>query len=529
MSKRDMSVGTDFDFDTGLQEQSYSQPKKKKPEYPYVPKGVPLQLPPCRICGGKASGIHYGVNSCEACKGFFRRYLLRKEPYKCNHGGNCAITNRHRGNCSACRMMKCLDLGMSKEGIRQGRYTLTERTRAIMEVKRLQNPESHFEQQTFDIVSAAVSRKNAEKTTAVLLEESMSCMQIPISPDCNRQQALSDISDERSLADRLLDFSSFPLHSVSDELTDLLNPDCFLSEDAEMSSAVNMLLLDTNPPPKTSPEIEAQVDLYDDVIDNLAEALNDMLPHSSQFTDDEIYAILKEGHDKYYMKSEVFGPLNALSPEEYNAIYEKTQIDVDGRKQHLQFNKGTLDNMIKKYVNFSHAIPCFSDLPSQDQAKLLKASRFEFFMLLEYRSLNPDLEMLQTYSGEVFHLNEACIYVPREMMKSWLEFSRTIRKLELTNKELAVTLAVALTFRDRDTLSNPGRVEEIQEDMIATLFHALDSRHQTNTRRRFCQIIDMFTKFRELTEGYMKVCQSINAKVTQANLPETLQFLFTGW
>lgn len=75
------------------------------------------------------------------------------------------------------------------------------------------------------------------------------------------------------------------------------------------------------------------------------------------------------------------------------------------------------------------------------------ASRFEFFMLLEYRSLNPDLEMIQTYSGEVFHLNEACIYVPREMMKSWLEFSRTIRKLELTNKELAVTLAVALTFR----------------------------------------------------------------------------------
>lgn len=74
------------------------------------------------------------------------------------------------------------------------------------------------------------------------------------------------------------------------------------------------------------------------------------------------------------MKSEVFGPLNALSPEEYNAIYEKTQIDVDGRKQHLQFNKGTLDNMIKKYINFSHAIPCFSDLPSQDQAKLLKGT-----------------------------------------------------------------------------------------------------------------------------------------------------------
>lgn len=28
----------------------------------------PLELPPCRICDGEASGIHYGVNTCEACK-----------------------------------------------------------------------------------------------------------------------------------------------------------------------------------------------------------------------------------------------------------------------------------------------------------------------------------------------------------------------------------------------------------------------------------------------------------------------------
>lgn len=25
-------------------------------------------LPPCRVCGERASGFHYGVNTCEACK-----------------------------------------------------------------------------------------------------------------------------------------------------------------------------------------------------------------------------------------------------------------------------------------------------------------------------------------------------------------------------------------------------------------------------------------------------------------------------
>ena len=29
---------------------------------------VGTELPPCRICGDKASGLHYGVNTCEACK-----------------------------------------------------------------------------------------------------------------------------------------------------------------------------------------------------------------------------------------------------------------------------------------------------------------------------------------------------------------------------------------------------------------------------------------------------------------------------
>lgn len=38
----------------------------------YVPSSEPLELPFCRICGKRASGIHFGVYSCEACKVTFR-------------------------------------------------------------------------------------------------------------------------------------------------------------------------------------------------------------------------------------------------------------------------------------------------------------------------------------------------------------------------------------------------------------------------------------------------------------------------
>lgn len=102
-----------------------------------------LTFPPCYICGGNASGSHYGVNSCEACKGFFRRYTQKKEVYKCVKDGNCVITSRHRGNCSGCRLQKCLALGMSKEKSKMGRYTLSKRTEAIKVMNQMAGKEKN--------------------------------------------------------------------------------------------------------------------------------------------------------------------------------------------------------------------------------------------------------------------------------------------------------------------------------------------------------------------------------------------------
>ncbi|XP_041365753.1 retinoic acid receptor alpha-like isoform X2 [Gigantopelta aegis] len=97
----------------------------------------PAMLPPCRVCGEKASGFHYGVNTCEACKGFFRRSLQRNDKYRCTGSGRCVIGPGRRNACPSCRYKKCVLVGMSKSAIKTGRYTHEKRTQDILEVKKL--------------------------------------------------------------------------------------------------------------------------------------------------------------------------------------------------------------------------------------------------------------------------------------------------------------------------------------------------------------------------------------------------------
>ncbi|ESP02562.1 hypothetical protein LOTGIDRAFT_138244 [Lottia gigantea] len=78
---------------------------------------IPFPFGDCRICNDKATGVHYGVATCEGCKGFFRRSIPKGEKYKCFFGGQCVISPQNRNRCKACRFKKCLDTGMAIDGM----------------------------------------------------------------------------------------------------------------------------------------------------------------------------------------------------------------------------------------------------------------------------------------------------------------------------------------------------------------------------------------------------------------------------
>ncbi|XP_065914377.1 retinoic acid receptor RXR-gamma-A-like [Dysidea avara] len=75
----------------------------------------------CRVCNDTASGMHFGVMSCEACKSFFRRSIRVEAKYVCRGNRCCEIDKNTRNRCQHCRLQKCVNVGMKRNAVQEER------------------------------------------------------------------------------------------------------------------------------------------------------------------------------------------------------------------------------------------------------------------------------------------------------------------------------------------------------------------------------------------------------------------------
>ncbi|KAK3768411.1 hypothetical protein RRG08_053404 [Elysia crispata] len=75
----------------------------------------------CLVCGDRASGRHYGVKSCDGCRGFFKRSIRRNLEYVCKENGSCVVDPVRRNQCQACRFKKCLEVKMNRNCVQHER------------------------------------------------------------------------------------------------------------------------------------------------------------------------------------------------------------------------------------------------------------------------------------------------------------------------------------------------------------------------------------------------------------------------
>ena len=71
--------------------------------------------------GVKGGSCHCQTFVCfEGCSGFFKRSIHRNRIYTCkaqgDYKGRCPIDKTHRNQCRACRLKKCFESSMNRDG-----------------------------------------------------------------------------------------------------------------------------------------------------------------------------------------------------------------------------------------------------------------------------------------------------------------------------------------------------------------------------------------------------------------------------
>uniref|UniRef100_A0A8C9WLD6 Retinoic acid receptor RXR n=1 Tax=Scleropages formosus TaxID=113540 RepID=A0A8C9WLD6_SCLFO len=157
----------------------------------------------CAICGDRSSGKHYGVYSCEGCKGFFKRTIRKDLSYTCRDNKECLIDKRQRNRCQYCRYQKCLAMGMKREAVQEERQRGREKSESEVESTSGSNEDMPVEK----ILDAELAVE--PKTEAYMEASSGNSTNDPVTNIC--QAADKQLFTLVEWAKRIPHFSELPL------------------------------------------------------------------------------------------------------------------------------------------------------------------------------------------------------------------------------------------------------------------------------------------------------------------------------
>lgn len=407
-----------------------------------------LRFPPCVVCGGDSSGYHYGRNTCEACKNFFRRCLLRKDGvnFVCTQGKDCEISyKKNKNNCSACRYSKCLSLGMSKEKCKMGRYTYSRRTETINQVRKLEGK------------------------------------------DTDEQLSFSDTGSLSSV-------DSFSPFSGNENLTE----DTAMKGPGSVRSARWC--------------VRGQEMTNDELIEHLVNAMEEIKPYGDDMLDEEaIEAKCREHYLKYMKKIEIFGPMRSVSMKEYQYLLKTHGIDIDGQFAVWKKFSKEWDGLISRYCHFAKQIPGFSDLNYNDQSTLLKATNPVFFTFLLHKGYRPEYNVYIEVDGNPYHVHEAMDKMfSAKLLTSMLDMCLKVQNLIVSKRELALLITIVTMSGDQCKLESMEQIESVQIQITELLYQEIVKNFgPTAGLVRFSKFIDLLTTSREFLLTYLKEYRTV--------------------
>ncbi|KAI6232949.1 putative nuclear hormone receptor HR3 [Aphelenchoides fujianensis] len=425
---------------------------------------------PCKVCGDRASGIHYGVTTCEGCKGFFRRSQNALVNYQCPRQKNCTIDRVTRNRCQFCRLQKCLELGMSREAVKFGRMSKKQR-------EKVEEEDSPAAYSPFDYKYAAGPPH--------LLYPSAANTPLGATYDLYQQQHVSPLSAYPPCTTMP---PSMPPTGLPQPTSVAAMPHAYVPQPTHGLAAAAPYRYAANALPtypiahvgQIPPGSGAYPPEYD-------------MPHadvSSTFDESLVKNVVSayEGAHQIYLNGE--GDDRGLSVmEKQQAFMSMDRI----RGWHKFANEIT--KVIKFIIEFAKSIRYFTDIDNGDQVNLLKRSAFELAVIamsmhynVENRTLTVDDVHLPIDS---FNCHDA---TDQKFGQELLHCIETLATFRLNSAEVALLSAIVLMG---DTQ------QEFVEKMREALYSEFAARFEEGPFPLFKRLWDQVIRLRDVGKQHL--------------------------
>ncbi|KAJ8419010.1 hypothetical protein AAFF_G00005090 [Aldrovandia affinis] len=408
-----------------------------------------IEVIPCKICGDKSSGIHYGVITCEGCKGFFRRSQQNNAMYSCSRQRNCLIDRTNRNRCQHCRLQKCLALGMSRDAVKFGRMSKKQRDSLYAEVQK--------HQQSQELAGGGIG---------VLGARDEGCGDGGHGRTYSRgsSSALSDLDDITTLPEGLLFDLPLTPEGAGDYCgLELLGGSAGSGSSSQSSPEQSGLDFGDGGHIKHEYQMLHEPGLF-------SHSLLSTLPDGCSLLEIECVtqSVVKSHLETSQYSTEELKRLTwaTYTPEETRA-FQSQSAEVMWQQCSLH-----ITNAIQYVVEYAKRIAGFMDLCQNDQIILLKAGCLDVLLIRMCRAYNPVNNTLLfdgKFAGAQLFKALGC----DDLVSAVYELAKSLCRLQLTEEEMALFSAAVLLSPDRPWLTDTQQVQKLQERVYVALKHCL--------------------------------------------------------
>ncbi|XP_078285924.1 nuclear receptor ROR-alpha-like isoform X1 [Rhinoraja longicauda] len=447
-----------------------------------------IEIIPCKICGDKSSGIHYGVITCEGCKGFFRRSQQSNATYSCPRQKNCLIDRTSRNRCQHCRLQKCVTVGMSRDAVKFGRMSKKQRDSLYAEVQkhRLQQQQQQQQQQ----------REQSQPPGEAE----------PLSPPYS------------GLAELNNDLSNLYVDGQATEV-------------GKADPPINNLYLDIQPSPDQS-----GLDINGIKQEPICEYASgpDFFPYCS-FTDGETSPTASMAELEHLAQNIAKSHIETCQylQEELQQLmwqtYVREELDIylnKPREVMWQLCAIKITEAIQYVVEFAKRIDGFMELCQNDQIVLLKAGSLEVVfvrMCRAFDSQNNTVYFDGKFAGPDVFKSLGC----DDLINSVFETGKSLCGLHLVEDEIALFSAYVLISADRLWLQEKLKVEKLQQRIQLALQHLLQKHHREDGV--LTKLLSKVTTLRALCNRHTEKLSSFKAihpDIVRVHFPPLYKELF---